>query len=211
MKKALWGILVLDLAAVNLILGYVLYTGRSAGPAVETVTRDTEATVTDGCREECRAYVDQKLANLTFPTTAPIPTQVIIRTGGTTVREKVRTVQYVTVPGSGSTRANDWENLAATEFYLDTRDYPGLVEIYFEANMKLFNGNGAAYARLFDATHKIGVQGSEVSTTSQTDAVVTSGQVTFWAGKNLVRVQAKSLTADTTVYNWGRLRIVTEN
>jgi hypothetical protein len=126
-------------------------------------------------------------------------------------KTKIRTVQYVTIPGSGSTSANVWTNLAGTEFYFDTADYPGLIEIYFEANMRLVNGNGRAYVQLYDATHGIGVQGSDVNTTSQTDTVITSGRVSFWAGKNLIRVQAKSLTADTAVYNSGRLRIVTEN
>jgi hypothetical protein len=64
---------------------------------------------------------------------------------------------------------------------------------------------------LLDVTHGIGVQGSDVSTASQAETVAISGKVSFWAGKNLIRVQAMSLTADTAVYNSGRLRIVTEN
>jgi len=90
-------------------------------------------------------------------------------------------------------------------------DYPGLKEIYFEANLKLFNGNGIAYARLYDSTHGIGVQGSEVQTSSQANTVVESGKLSFWGGKNLIKVQSRSLTADTAVYNSGRLRIVMEN
>ena len=117
----------------------------------------------------------------------------------------------MTIPGNGSTVTNGWTVLSGTEFYFDLGDYPGLKEIYFEANLKLFNGNGIAYARLYDSTHGIGVQGSDVKTTLQTDSVATSGKVSFWAGKNLIRVQAMSLTADTAVYSSGRLRIVTEN
>jgi len=120
-------------------------------------------------------------------------------------------VAYVTIPGTGSSSKNDWEILPGTEFYFDKSDYPGLVEVYFEANMKLFNGNGMAYVRLYDSINGVAVQGSDVQTNSQVNAVVFSGKVNFWAGKNLIKVQAKNLTADTAVYNWGRLRVVTEN
>jgi hypothetical protein len=117
----------------------------------------------------------------------------------------------VTIPGSGTTMSNDWVNLAGTEFYFNPADYPGLVEVYFEANIRLYNGNGMAYVQLFNATSGVGVQGSDIQTNSQIDTVVTSGKVTFWAGKNLIRVQAKSLTADTAIFSSGRLRIVAEN
>ena len=98
-----------------------------------------------------------------------------------------------------------------SDFYFSPGDYPGLVEIYFEANIKLMTGSGWAYVRLYDSTHGIGVQGSEASTQAGIDTMVESGQASFWAGKNLIRVQIKSLTTESTVYNSGRLRIVTEN
>ena len=65
--------------------------------------------------------------------------------------------------------------------------------------------------RLYDVTHGIGVQGSEASTQAGVDTVVESGQVSFWAGRNLIRVQMKSLTTESTFYTSGRLRIITEN
>lgn len=77
--------------------------------------------------------------------------------------------------------------------------------------MKLMTGSGRAYVRLYDSTNGIGVQGSEVSTQVGMDTVVESGLVSFWQGKNLIRVQVKSLTTESAVYNSGRLRIVTEN
>ncbi len=177
-------------------------------------TNDKVVEYVDQCGEECRAYIDSKL---TSPSPSPTPTFTPPpspkATGGqaTLPKTKTRTVSYVTVPGSGSTTANDWTSLSGTDFYFNTADYPGLVEVYFEANIKLFNGNGKAYIKLFDVTHGIGVQGSDVSTSSQTSTAVESGKVTFWLGKNLIRVQAKSLTADTAVFDSGRLRVVTEN
>jgi len=107
--------------------------------------------------------------------------------------------------------SNVWENLAGTEFNLNTNDYPNLKEAYFEANMKLVNGNGTAYLRLFDITAGIEVWGSEVEVKSQNFTVVVSGKLTLRSGNHLYRVQAKSLTADTTVFNSGRIKMVFEN
>ena len=122
-----------------------------------------------------------------------------------------KTVSYVTVPGSGSTDKNVWTDIPGTEFYLDTKDYEGLSETRFEANFRLLNGNGFAFIRLFDTTVGIEVWGSEVKANTQNFTVITSDKLTLRSGNHLYRIQAKSLTADTTVYNSGRLKLITSN
>ena len=77
--------------------------------------------------------------------------------------------------------------------------------------MKLVNGSGAAWVRIQDITHSITVINSEVQTSSQTTANVTSDLLNFWAGRNLYRIQARSITADTAVFEGGRIKVVTEN
>ena len=161
----------------------------------------------DICGPACQTYVDTKIVEFKASLPTPLPTPK----SSVDLKTKTRRISYLPIPGNGSTLANDWSGLSGTDFYFDTRDYPGLVSIYFEANIHLFNGNGIASARLFDVTHSVGVQGSELLTTNQADTAVESGQVSFYAGKNLVRVQAKSLTADTTVFTSGRLKIIVEN
>jgi hypothetical protein len=217
-------ILATDLILLNIGLGFIIYKTQIQNPNPQITKTSSEVSanpilfpqptgeVTDTCGPECRKYIDVKIASMAaaqpvivVPTAKPL---VITKTAP---KVKTRTVSYVTIPGNGSVTENDWQDISGTDFYFDTSDYPGLTEIYFEANLKLFNGNGMAYVRLFDVTHGIGVQGSEVSTNSQIDSLITSGQVTFWAGKNLIRVQAKSLTADTTIFNYGRLKVITEN
>lgn len=160
----------------------------------------------DQCGPACQSYVDSKIAAL--PTSPPANSAVI---PSVATRPKIRTVSYLPISVGGSTGNNDWTTLSGTDFYFDTSDYPGLVEIYFEVTAKLFNGNGTAFVRLYDSTHGVGVQGSEVQTGQQQDTVVESGKVSFYRGKNLIQVQAKSLTADTAIFTSGRLRIVTEN
>ena len=219
LNKILKILLILDLVGVNIALGYVIYTSKvSTTPFISSpkssdlqLGGENRVVYKDECGLECQKYISDKVtelqSNRVGVTSVPTEKAVV----KTPTKTKTRTVSYVTVPGSGSTLANSWTDLIGTDFYFNKADYPGLIEIYFEVNMSLFNGNGMAYVQLFDVTHGVGVQGSDVKTNSQTNTLVTSGKVTFWAGKNLVRVQAKSLTADTAIYTSGRLRIVTEN
>lgn len=208
-KKILIGMAIFDLAVVNGVVGYGVYKFKTQIPN----DKIQNTVVNDACGEQCQKYIDQKIAAMITPAQPAGPSATPVKQAAvkTVTRTKVRSVTYVTVSGSGSTVKNDWTDIAGTDFYFDSADYPGLVEVYFESTMRLINGNGLAYVRLFDTAHGIGVQGSDVQANSQTSSVVTSGKVNFWAGKNLIRVQAKSLTADTAAYDSGRLRIVAEN
>lgn len=210
-KKTYLTILVFDLVILNLALVYLFLNQKNNSKNISS----------SDCNEKCRQEIDSKLTQLsdkleelklqltTVPTVVPkIEKEIFVKSVS---KPKVKNTFYVDIPGSGSILSYDWADLPTTQFYFDTSDFPGLKTIYFEANMKLFNGNGLAFVRLYDSTHSIGVQGSEVQTSSQKDTIVTSGQVSFFAGKNLIKVQVKSLTADTTVFNSGRLKITTEN
>ena len=213
-NKILKIVLVVDLVVVNGLVGYLVYRSQ-----VHQDLGGNYGVVQDTCGEGCKEEIKNQLASLqvktrvgetvvVLPTATPTPRPV---TGGSAVKTKTRKEEILTIPGSGSAATSDWTNLAGTEFYFDTRDYPGLIEVYFEANMRLLNGNGTAYVRLFDITNSIAPSGGQNDTRSQTDVWTKSQKVYFWAGKNLIRVQAKTLTADTAVYDQGRLRIVVEN
>lgn len=219
-KLLIW-FLAVDLLSINLWLGWQVYDHFRVRPTPTPASADVQPVFpTSGCDLECQAYVDSQVAaalgtKLVKPSPTPTPTPARIAApsvaGGPTPKPKVRSISYLPISVSGSTASQDWAGLGGTEFYFDIANYPGLVSIYFEANIRLLNGNGIAYVRLFDTVHGIGVQGSEVNTTNQASTAVESGQVSFWSGKNLIRVQAKSLTADTAIFDGGRLRIITEN
>lgn len=212
--KWLIGLAVGNLLVLNGVIGWLVYKSQSQNSKdqinTNIQTSQTKTEYVDRCGTECQKYIDESLKSQIQSSKAlPTPSSTVVYK--TTPKAKVRSVQYVTIPGSGFTLSNDWTGISGTDFYFNTADYPGLVEIYLEGNMRLLNGNGKAYGRLFDATHNIGVQGSELETTNQTTTVVTSGKVTFWSGKNLIRVQLKSLTADTSILDSARLRIVVDN
>ena len=168
------------------------------------------------CSLDCKELISQKIIEL-LPTAteiSPTPSKIpapTIKTASVVLLQKTKNTQYIPIPGNGNTLENKWTDLPGTEFYISTDDYSNLTEAYFEANMKLINGNGLAYVRLFDITAGIEVWGSEISTGSQSFTSVSSGKITLRSGTHLYRVQAKSLTADTTVFNSGRIKIILEN
>lgn len=151
-----------------------------------------------------------------IPTSIPVPTIIPSPTATPTpqkilVKKPVRTISYIPISGNGSTLENKWVDLQGTEFYIYPLDYPNLKEAYFEANVRLFNGNGKAFLRLFDITTGIEVWGSNIETSNQNFTSLSSGKLTLRPGNHLYRVQAKSLTADTTVFNSGRIKLILEN
>lgn len=220
--KLLVIVAVADLLIVNGALVWLVWlrAGKNEISTTNESANVPEAVTKDECGVVCKNFVNGAIAealasssaNSSVAVTKPQPTLKQAKSGVVKPTAiKIKQVNYVTVPGIGSTMLNDWVDLPGTDFYFDPGDYPGVKEVYFESSMRLFNGNGMAYVRLFDVTHGIGVQGSETSTNSQMSVLVTSGKVSFWSGKNVIRAQIKSLTADTAIFDSGRLRITTEN
>jgi len=117
-------------------------------------------------------------------------------------------VVYIPLGGGGSTTNRDWADVGNAEVYLNINDYPNLDRAYFEGFIKVKHGNGKVYARLYDVTHSIGVQGGEISSDSETFTLVESGSLNFWQGKNLYRVQVKSLNGYEAFFDSGRIRII---
>lgn len=200
-----------NLVILDVGVGYLVYKSPSFAKATpgEQITNINKTEYVDKCGEECKIQIASEVAKLKLLVPSPVVTPKTVYQ--TAPKQKVRSVTYVTVPGNGETLKMDWVDVAGSDFYFNLADYSGFVEAYFEANIKLINGGGMAYARLYDSTYGIGVQGGEVQTKSNTTAVVESGKLNFWAGKNLMRVQIKSLTSEPAVFETGRIRVVTEN
>lgn len=200
-------ILAIFLATDLVVLNYFVFRLLFDPPPV-TNNIQKVLTATDTCGSTCQRIiglrVEQAVNNLPISEKTSAPTI-------TTTKTKSRLISHLPISTGGSTLSNDWVDIPGTEFYFDRADYPGLVEIYFETNIHLFNGNGTAFVRLYDDTHGVGVQGSNAQTNNQSNTAVDSGKVSFYSGKNLIKVQIKSLTADTAIFSSGRLRIVTDN
>jgi len=171
-------------------------------------TKPKSEILTDTCSPVCANFINDSISKIPTPVcSCNIPTPITV----TQKKTPSKSISYIPVPGNGSTLNMKWTDLSGTEFNFNPNDYPSLKEAYFEANMKLLNGNGIAFVRLFDITAGIEVWGSELQTQKQDSSFVTSAKLTLRPDNHLYRVQAKSLTADTAVFNSGRLKLITEN
>ena len=153
------------------------------------------------------------LPTLTPATNLVTPTPKVIYV--TPTPQTISQITYIPLTG-GSTQNTDWTNIPSSSFSLNTSDYAGGTSSAYgtkayaicDANLRVDNANGETFARLFDTTHGIAVNGSEINisnTSTSTDVI--SGSLSFWAGNNTYVVQVKSLTSSTAYVDSGRIKI----
>src|SRR5260221_6740808 len=138
-------------------------------------------------------------------TNSPTPTPKIIVI--TPSPQAITKITYVPLSG-GSTQNTDWTNINSSQFTLNISDYGTKAYVTWDANLRVNNANGTTFVRLFDTTHSIAVNGSEISisdTSLSTDVI--SGALSFWAGNNTYLVQIKSLNSSTAFMDSGRIKI----
>lgn len=169
----------------------------------------TERNFTD-CGPDCQDKISKIVAS-SVATLSGIPEKEVVAEKETKVAETNKTKQVVYIPlgGSFSTNSIGWVDAKNTEVWLDFNgDYGQKANATWEASLKVDNSNGQAFARLYDVTHAIGVVGSEISTTNNASFnLATSGNLSLWRGRNLYRVQIKSLNSFTVFYDSGRIKI----
>lgn len=159
----------------------------------------------DVCGEDCK----KEIASVVSTAVATISgtTKTIIQKESAPVSSGNKTA-YIPLAGPITTTSTGWVDAAGTDVYIDlANDYGAKTWVSWEAFLSVANGNGQAFARLFDVTHGITVNGSEVSTTNGTSTQMTSGNLNLWAGRNLYRVQLKSLNSFVVTFNSGRIKI----
>ncbi len=185
----------------------------SSGEMIKPSTSDITPTLLDTpvsgiCSPDCSDLIDQKISQAI----ATISGKETIKE--TKVVEKTTTgtsqpqVIYIPLGGGGSTTSKEWADVGNAEVYFEIGDYPNVDRIYFEGFINVKHGNGRAFARLYDVTHGIGVQGSDIYTDSESFTLVESGSLSFWQGKNLYRIQIKSLNGYEASIDSGRIKII---
>lgn len=216
MKKIFSAFLIADIIAVNIAVGYLFFLSvtesDNSNLPIEKYSDNTSIfEQTDNvleCNELCLQEIEKAVEEI--KNESKIITPNFVPTAGI-IKEKVKTTSYIPIPGSGNTSSTSWTDLPGTDFYFTKSDYAGYKESYLEINMKLANGNGMGYVRLFDVTNGRGVDGSEVTTSSQTSIFAGSKNLSIWEGFNHYRIQIKSLSSDTVFFESGRIKILTEN
>ncbi len=152
-----------------------------------------------GCDADCQKQISSEVA------------KAVASVSGTTKNIIVSKpqVSYVPLDGSFSTINTDWVDAKGIEVSFDlAKDFTGGAKVSWEASLRVANANGTAYARLFDVTHGIAIDGSEISVTNSADYQrASSGNLNLWAGRNVYRVQLKSLNSFNIDYTGGKIRI----
>jgi len=204
-------IVIAILVLANLVFLDVRYLGqpqKSLPTATESASQTapvslssspSSSTVSETCETTCQQTIDEKISQA-----------IATLSGKETTNQKTSQPQVIYIPlgGGGATTNRDWADVDNAEVYLDVNDYPNLDKAYFEGFIKVKNGNGKAFARLYDVTHSIGVQGSDIESASENFTLVESGSLNFWQGKNLYRVQVKSLNGYEAYIDTGRIKLI---
>ncbi len=136
--------------------------------------------------------------------TSPTPKVIVVTS---TPKPGNPQITYIPLSG-GNTQNTDWIDVQGTQFTLNFNDYGSKAYAAWDANLRVDNANGQTFARLFDTTHGIAVNGSEISVTNtSTSTDIISGSLSFWAGNNSYVVQLKSLNNSTAFMDSGRIKI----
>lgn len=196
-----------------LIIAFLTWYVFLKKPAEQIVQNTSVSTQTDSCGENCKEQVEKIVSDSL--TSVSADTKVVEKETVKTVTvtpaptsSKKQTV-YLPIPGNSGSTSTDWVDVPGTDFYLDwAKDYGEEAYLTWDASLKVLSGNGSSYARIYDVTNKIAVNGSEVSTSGNSDLEqVFSGQLYPWRGRNLYRVQIKSLNGYEATFGGGRVKI----
>jgi hypothetical protein len=162
----------------------------------------TDQTCSENCFEQINTIVSEAVATLSGVTTETIIEKqtVVTKSSGT---------DYIPMGATATTQSVDWVDVDESAVYLNVEgDYGEDAVVSWEASLKVAHGNGKAFARIYDETNKIAVDFSEVSTENNADFVrVSSGNLPFWRGNNLYKVQIKSLNSFEVTYSGGKVII----
>lgn len=191
-----------------LLIGVVVWLFAYQKPK-ELVTQTTPQYV-DRCGEDCKKQIADNIA-AALSTISGTPKEVVKTVTITPVPSKAKTqTAYIPIAGPITTTSSEWYDAPGTEFYLNyNTDYGKAAYANWDASLKISDGNGTAFARLYDVTNKIAVNGSEISISNNGNlSQAISGGLSFWAGNNLYRVQLKSLNGFMMTFGGGRIKII---
>lgn len=118
---------------------------------------------------------------------------------------KVTGPMYLYSLGYGGSSPNtDWTEVSTMTLAFDPALYPGYKSLQLEAYMRVRDGNGKAFARLYSSG--TAATSSEVSSGNYQDEWVSGGAFT-WNSKSTFTIQIKSLTGYDTYISNARIKV----
>lgn len=119
-----------------------------------------------------------------------------------------KNITYISLGDNYSTTSTSWVDVPGSAVYINVEvDYGSGAKVSWESSIKVAHPNGKVFVRLFDDTNKIAVDYSEISSEENNYEQVSSGYLPFWKGRNLYKVQIKSLNGFEAFYTGGKIKI----
>lgn len=118
----------------------------------------------------------------------------------------VKSISYLRLL-DGTATGGSWTAILGSEFWLDQTLYGTYTEIAWEGWLSIRDGNGIAYARLYDITNNRAVDMSEMSISGRERASFFSKVLAIWRGQNQYRIEVKSSTGYPVTISEARLKI----
>jgi hypothetical protein len=169
-------------------------------PLTTTSLTSKEATKssTDTCSTACKEEIVKAVANSSLKQTPTTQTTIT-----TSVKENF-------IPmGSGSSTANNWEDVPGAQAYIDSTAYASIKTVTFEESLYTPTANQTAYARLYNVSDKHPVWNSDVRIDGGDPKLLISSPIKLDEGSKLYVVQMKTqLQARTNLEN-ARIHITT--
>lgn len=179
-------------------------TFQTASPAP---SKEKDEILQTKCGVDCETKISEKVSEAVA--TISGETKIIERVETKVPSTSGQQTAYVPLGTTTTTTSTDWVDVADSKVYINlVNDYGESATVSWEGSLKVAHGNGQAFARLFDETHGIAVDGSEISTTDNSDyKTVSTGDLAFWRGLNLYKVQVKSLNSFEVTYSGGKIKV----
>ncbi len=153
--------------------------------------------------EASAAATDKKIASLNQTGTAFVnPPQLVPPSNLVGMK-----TLYIPIGTGGSSTSGSYESIGSQEAVINSGDYPGYKDMVLEVNMRIYQGNGTAYARLFNKTDGLAINGTDVSTGSQNFGLHSSSTFTLPGGSKTYTVQLKSNSSYSADLQSVRIRV----
>lgn len=166
---------------------------------------DTQTVVQQVDLKSVKDYVTEVVTSILksqTPTPAPLPTS-------TSRPAQAKRITYLNLNGTITTQNTDWTDIGGTDTPINlATEYGKDAYVDWDASIKTSSSGSKVFVRLYDETHNIAVNGSDLESNSTTSVRVSSGRLYLWQGQNTYRVQIKSLNGVDASFDGGRIKIV---
>jgi len=120
-----------------------------------------------------------------------VKTETIVEKQTQTIVQTAQKEIFVPM-GQGSTNSYTFADLNGTDVTIDTSKYSAIDSVIFEASIWPEGGNGRAYAQIKNVTDNNPLIESQITNSSSSGVVKTSGTIPIPTGTKTYRVQAKT-------------------